>query len=92
MREDKVSVVCRRADKALEYEKRRGETSFLLEDDFWEWWKHAISFTEEDWLDSCFLYDREYSALEAELCLGEEEITPMAAYFRNQMKRERMEK
>lgn len=27
-----------------------------------------------------------------ELCLGEKEITPMAAYFRNQMKRERMEK
>ncbi len=52
----KVSVIRYKNDK-LEFIKRDGEKEFIISDEFWCWWKNAVSYLKENKLDICFIYD-----------------------------------
>lgn len=60
---DMISVVHLDHAKKFFYEKKMGETIFPIENDFWDWWKYAVSFTKEDVVDFCFLYDKNYDII-----------------------------
>lgn len=58
-----VSVIRFRANK-LEFVKKDGEVVFPVTVDFWEWWKRVVSYIENDPVDICFVYDKNYDLLQ----------------------------
>ncbi len=47
----------------MEFLKRLGENTFPIPENFWDWWKKSVSYTIEDTVDFCFIYDEEYPFL-----------------------------
>ena len=52
-----------RDGKKLHYITNQGERQFPFDNDFWAWWKAAVSYIDGEVVDFCFLYDKEYSIL-----------------------------
>lgn len=62
----KITVINyeKHGEKKFRYEKREGEESFPVPDDFWDWWRKAAAYINGELVDFCFLCDhREYSIL-----------------------------
>lgn len=60
--DDKVSVFnydSKSKDNPFKAEKNKGEEEFSIkeEKEFWDWWKETVSYTNEDGVDFCFIYD-----------------------------------
>ncbi len=47
----------------IRYVTNQGERAFPVSEDFWTWWKNAVSYLEGEPVDFCFLYDRDYKVL-----------------------------
>ena len=60
---DKASVIRLKSDN-LEFIKKDGEIEFPITIDFWEWWKRVVSYIEGDYIDICFVYDKNYDLLQ----------------------------
>lgn len=56
-----------RNGKKLHYITNQGEKQFPLNSDFWTWWKAAVSYIDGEFVDFCFLYDKEYSMVKHSL-------------------------
>lgn len=62
-----AAVFClRNGKRGLDCLTNKGEERFPIREDFWEWWKEAVSYLEGETVDFCFLYDREYEVLNTE--------------------------
>ncbi len=57
-----VSLIRHKGDK-IEFIKKDGETDFEVSDNFWKWWKEAVSYLPDDETDLCFIYDKDYELL-----------------------------
>lgn len=59
--EEKISVFhydSKNKKNPFKAEKNKGETEFSIkEENFWNWWKETVSYTEGDTIDFCFIYD-----------------------------------
>lgn len=62
LEKDRVSVI-RLKDEKLEYVKKDGEIDFPITIDFWDWWKRVVSYVDEDSVDICFVFDKNYDLL-----------------------------
>lgn len=60
-----VSVI-RHKGNTIEFIKKDGEIDFDIFEDFWEWWKNAVSYLKDDETDLCFIYDKDYKLLHDE--------------------------
>ena len=60
---DKASVIRLKSDK-MEFVKKDGEIEFPITIDFWDWWKKVVSYIEGDFVDICFVYDKNYDLLQ----------------------------
>lgn len=54
----------RKRGKGVAYITREGEKTFPVTDDFWSWWKDAVSYIAGEPVDLCILYDRDPGILE----------------------------
>ena len=73
LEKDIVSVI--RHTGKLEYIKKEGEYEFPISVDFWNWWKKALSYLpDEDELDICFVYDKEYDLLSEEFYMNAKKV------------------
>ena len=59
-RAGKGSVIRAKGGK-LEYIRKDGEKEFDLDDSFWQWWEHSVSYVKGSEVDFCLLYDENYS-------------------------------
>lgn len=50
-------------DEMLQCVSNKGEKSFIISDDFWIWWEQVTSYTKEEQVDLCFIYDQDYEIL-----------------------------
>ena len=63
--------VIRHYGQKIEFIKRDGEIDFPITVDFWDWWKKAVSFIDDDDdADFCFIYDKQYDLLNDTFLLG----------------------
>lgn len=60
---DMISVVRLKGDK-IEFVKQDGEIDFPVTTDFWDWWKRAVSYIDNDMVDICIVYDKDYDILQ----------------------------
>ncbi len=54
----------RKQGKGMAYITREGEKTFPVTDDFWSWWKDAVSYIAGEPVDLCILYDKDPGILE----------------------------
>lgn len=65
----------------LNYETNKGEKTFLIEEDFWNWWVRATSFTvQQDKVDFCFIYDMLHPIMNHEF-----EVVPESSWEYSQL-------
>lgn len=57
-----VSVIRYKSNK-LEFVKKDGEVEFPITVDFWTWWERAVSYIDDESVDICFVYDKDYDLL-----------------------------
>lgn len=57
-----VSVVRLKNDR-LEFLKKDGEIEIPVTIDFWDWWKKSLSYIDDDEVDICYIYDKDYDFL-----------------------------
>lgn len=51
------------SEKEFSYIRNKGEEEFPVTEDFWQWWKEAVSYISGEITDFCFIYDKEYNIL-----------------------------
>lgn len=59
---EKITVIeyDREREKKFKYLSNKGEKTFFITDEFWEWWSNAVSYVEGQSVDFCFIYDKVY--------------------------------
>lgn len=61
IQEGKISI-CKFHHGELSLLRKEGQTSFKLEEEFWQWWEEKEEYMLGDGLDFAFVCDREYEA------------------------------
>ena len=57
-------MICHAVKDDFEIIPKLGEERFPIDEEFWDWWKEAVSYIDGEKTDFCFIYDKHYDIIE----------------------------